>query len=577
MQAGVPGAPYRSTLRISWGERMEQHDYAQELPQTPPEGLIPWLEKKGYLQEHVIWYKAAWVYDPLTGQRERMAQLHCSACGQTMYVHRVEAEGCHVGYSTSHFGYLDPESGHPVTGGNHVRCPMCGCAAQALHIGRGRGGHHGKSAWPLTVTRVGSRLALVGWCVEKFISCQGEEHISCQRYEAYVVEERKVVRLMGYLRCLSAISFFGHWEQRKTCLDNWGEAGLVFPWDKRLLIGSTAENSKLDLYMHAAKEPYPVTYLRLWQRHRNIENLITQGCGALVGEMIRAESYRYSYERAKGVPKLAEICWKEQRPAKMLGLTGEEFRFCREMHWTPEDLGFYRLCREQGVGLRLPEDLEDCRAVRLFWCRRILEEGRVPLMRAVRYLKRQKMRDKRADGSILEDYWNIARGEGYDLSDEHVRFPKDLLRAHDRVAEERRVREEARQARKQEEKNRQLQKAFSARLEELAPLAWKHSGILIRPCAAPEELDAEGKALNHCVATYKNKHAGGKSAIFFLRRAAEPDKPWFTLELELAGLTVLQNRGKCNCDRTKAVEAFEKAWLEHIRSMRRTKKGKGAA
>lgn len=198
-------------------------------------------------------------------------------------------------------------------------------------------------------------------------------------------------------------------------------------------------------------------------------------------------------------------------------------------------------------------------------------------MRAVRYLKRQKKRDKRADGGILEDYWNIARGEGYDLSDEHVRFPKDLLRAHDRVVEERRVREEARQARKREEHNRQLQKTFSARLEELAPLAWKHGGILIRPCAAPEELDAEGKALNHCVATYKNKHAGGKSAIFFLRRAAEPDKPWFTLELELAGLTVLQNRGKCNCDRTKAVEAFEKAWLEHIRSMRRTKKGKGAA
>lgn len=540
---------------------MEQHDYAAELPQEPPEGLIPWLQKQGKLQEHVIWYKAAWVHDPLTGQRKRMAQLRCSACGDTMYAGRIPNPG-HT------FGYVDPESGHPVSHGNHVRCPMCGCAAEALHVGRGRGGRYGKEYWPLTITRVGDRLALVGWCVGKYISCEGVERISCRQYEAYVVEERKVVRLMGYIKCLSTVSFFGHWEQRRNCLDNWGEADLVYPWDRRLLIGSTAENSKLDLYMRAAKEPYPVTYLRLWQRHRNIENLIMQGCGALVGEMIRAESYRYSYERARGVPQLAEINWKEKRPAKMLGLSGEEFRFCREFKWTPEELQFYRLCRERGIRLRVPEDLDDCKAAGLHWCRWVIEQERAPLLRTVRYLKRQRTKDRRADRHILDDYWRIARGEGYDLADEHVRFPKDLLRAHDRVAEERRVREEARQARDRAEKNEKLREAFAARLEALAPLAWQQGGILIRPCAAPEELDAEGRALSHCVATYKDKHASGKTAIFFVRKASEPDKPWFTLELNLSDFTVLQNRGKCNCARTKAVEAFEAAWLEHIRPMK---------
>ena len=543
---------------------MEQHDYAAELPQEPPEGLIPWLQKKGKLQEHVIWYKAAWVHDPLTGQRKRMAQLRCSACGDTMYADRIPNPG-HT------FGYVDPESGHPVSSGNHVRCPMCGCAAEALHVGRGRGGRYGKEYWPLTITRLGDRLALVGWCVGKYISCEGVERISCRQYEAYVVEERKVVRLMGYIKCLSTVSFFGHWEQRRNCLDNWGEADLVYPWDRRLLIGSTAENSKLDLYMRAAKEPYPVTYLRLWQRHRNIENLIMQGCGALVGEMIRAESYRYSYERARGVPQLAEINWKEKRPAKMLGLSGEEFRFCRALKWTPEELQFYRLCRETGIRLRVPEDLDDCKAAGLHWCRWVIEQERAPLLRTVRYLKRQRTKDRRADGHILDDYWRIAKSEGYDLADEHVRFPKDLLLAHDRVAEERRVREEARQVRDRAEKNEKLREAFAARLEALAPLAWQQGGILIRPCAAPEELDAEGRALSHCVATYKDKHASGKTAIFFVRKASEPDKPWFTLELNLSDFTVLQNRGKCNCARTKAVEAFEAAWLEHIRPMKRQK------
>ena len=550
---------------------MEQHDYAAELPQEPPEGLIPWLQKQGKLQEHVIWYKAAWVHDPLTGQRKRMAELRCSACGKTMYSDRIPNPG-------NTFGYFDPESGHPVSNGNHVRCPMCGCSAEALHIGRGQGGHYGKRYWPLTIIRVGDKLALVGWCVGKFISKSGEEHIYFDQYEAYVVEEHKVVRLMGYLKCLSAISFFGHWEQRKTCLDNWGEADLVYPWDRRLLIGSTAENSKLDLYMKAAKEPYPVTYLRLWQRHRNIENLVTQGCGALVGEMIRDESYRYSYERARGVPKLPEINWKEKRPARMLGLSKEEFRSCRQFKWTTEELQFYRLCREKGIKLRIPEDLEDCKAARLHWCRRMVEKEKAPLLRTVRYLKRQSTKDRRVDGHILEDYWRMARVEGYDLTDEHVRFPKDLLRAHDRVAEERRIREEAQQARDRAEKNKKLQEAFAKQMEALAPLAWKHGGILIRPCGAPEELDTEGKTLSHCVATYKDKHAGGKTAIFFLRRATEPDKPWYTLELKLDDFTVIQNRGKCNCGRTKAVEAFEAAWLEHIRPMKQQKKkGKGAA
>lgn len=548
---------------------MEQRDYAAELPQEPPEGLVPWLQKQGKLQEHVIWYKAAWVHDPLTGQRKRMAQLRCSACGDTMYAGRIPNPG-HT------FGYVDPESGHPVSHGNHVRCPMCGCAAEALHVGRGRGGRYGKEYWPLTITRLGDRLALVGWCVGKYISCEGVERISCRQYEAYVVEERKVVRLMGYIKCLSTVSFFGHWEQRRNCLDNWGEADLVYPWDRRLLIGSTAENSKLDLYMRAAKEPCPVTYLRLWQRHRNIENLIMQGCGALVGEMIRAESYRYSYERARGVPQLAEINWKEKRPAKMLGLSGEEFRFCRAFKWTTEELQFYRLCRETGIRLRVPEDLDDCKAAGLYWCRWVIEQERAPLLRTVRYLKRQRTKDRRADRHILDDYWRIARGEGYDLADEHVRFPKDLLRAHDRVAEERRVREEARQARDRAEKNEKLREAFAARLEALAPLAWQQGGILIRPCAAPEELDAEGRALSHCVATYKDKHASGKTAIFFVRKASEPDKPWFTLELNLSDFTVLQNRGKCNCARPKAVEAFEAAWLEHIRPMKK-KKGNDAA
>ena len=58
----------------------------------------------------------------------------------------------------------------------------------------------------------------------------------------------------------------------------------------------------------------------------------------------------------------------------------------------------------------------------------------------------------------------------------------------------------------------------------------------------------------------------GQTAIFFLRREEDPDKPWYTLELDEKELTVKQNRGFQNCARTAEVEAFEKKWVAWLRA-----------
>lgn len=553
---------------------MEQRDYSKDLPLEPPEGLIPWLKSKGKFGSHMIRYKAARVLDPLTDQWEKAVELKCSGCGQTMYAARVEAGGCHNSCAPAPFGYLDPVTKHAVISGNKVHCPMCECSAEAVHVTNCRYGRTLANEWPMTVERLEDKLVLIGWYVSQDVDRDNVETISVRPYEAYVVEQKKVVQLMGYMKCMSTISFFGHWEQRKTCLDNWGNAPVVYPWDPAILEGSTAENSKLDLYMKQEKEKYPVTYLRVWQRHRNIENLVVQGCGFLVGELIRSESYRYSYQRARGVPKLDEIRWKEVRPSKMLGLDKDAFQFCRDMKWELTTLIFYRNCMENGVKLRLPEDLKDCIDAKTWWCNRILEEG-LPMMRCVRYLKKQKALDMRADNNILDDYWVIARREGYDLDDDHVRFPKNLMREHDRLVQEQRLREEAERRKEREEQNRKLKEGFKKRAKELKRFNWTRGSLLIRLCEVPEELDQEGKALNHCVATYKNSHAEGQRVIFFIRKVKEPDKPYFTLELNVKDLLVVQNRGKCNCSRTKQVEEFETAWLEHIRALGKEKKKRG--
>ena len=107
---------------------------------------------------------------------------------------------------------------------------------------------------------------------------------------------------------------------------------------------------------------------------------------------------------------------------------------------------------------------------------------------------------------------------------------------------------------------------FRIRRKQLARYAFQWRGLLIRPAASQRELVEEGDALKHCVGTYAKDHANGKTAIFFVRRAKEPKKSYYTLELDEGKLTVRQNRGRRNCARTKEVEEFEAVWLAWIRA-----------
>lgn len=107
---------------------------------------------------------------------------------------------------------------------------------------------------------------------------------------------------------------------------------------------------------------------------------------------------------------------------------------------------------------------------------------------------------------------------------------------------------------------------FRVRRRLLKKYTYVAHGLLIRPAASQRELTAEGDALHHCVGTYGERHAAGKTAIFFIRRMDRPRESYFTLELDEKKLEVRQNRGNHNCSRTPEVEAFEREWLEWVRA-----------
>lgn len=563
----------------------EERDYAALLPRTPPEGMVSWLMGRGHLLEHCLIYRHEYAPNPATGRRVRAVRLTCTACGESTLAERVSGEvDCRYGRVT--FGFAHPDTGETICTGEKTTCPMCGAEVRAEHVSLLDRGFNFHGVFCLTVGRVEDCLTLTRWYLEKRFTAAGEEKVVVYAYEAAVVEQTRLVRMSGCFQCMGGTTWYEKWQQRRKFLNKIDKAGNVFPYDPALLTGSTAENSALDRYLRdCGEEAHPASYLRLWQKRRHVENLVVQGAARLVNEMLRAEaeaaqySGRYYSSRSySAIPRLRDVNWRERRPAQMLGLTKDEFRECVRMGWDTMALNLYRQAGARGIRLALPADMEDCIAAGSLWCIRQMEDGNRFLYSA-RYLRRQRSKHPdeavRLDGNYLSDYWSMAQRVGMDLTDEHLRYPRDIVAAHDRALEadqERRRRADAELARKQAElaakKEAEQRVQFSVLAERLAPLAWEADGILIRCAATPEELTEEGRALSHCVGGYRAVHAIGKKPIFFIRRAAEPDKPWYTLQLDLARRSVIQNRGKCNCAETEEVVRFKEKWLEHIRGIR---------
>lgn len=563
----------------------EQRDYSKLLDLEPPADAVDILRKRGAFKKQYLIYRAAYYTDPLTGIKEKGVKVTCSACGESFLAEYIKTNCCNPQYAPAPFGFQHPETGEAIFANQNSLCPCCGTETTAAHIGQMPRGIN-QDVWCMSFGRIEDKLVAYCWYINRNIDKEAESHYKSWPYEAYVFEKKKTVRLMGYQKVCTAITLYGHWEQRKTALDCFGEVGCdhILPYSFNSIKGTTCENSKLDMYLNENVTAYPISYLRAWQKHPQLENLITSGFAKLVNEMINDDCKRYGYPPSKGVPKMASINWKEKRPAAMLGLTKEEFNILRGMDVKELELHAYKELRDMEP-VKLPEALELIRANKPSETLQIMHtamRGNVSVLRVLRYMENQKRRGnirKSETTGFLYDYWRMAAQTGRNLNDISVLLPKNLKFSHDSVDAEIKTADAIKKAKEREKEINARAEKFAERAEELQKYVWERDGILIRPAVDEKELIAEGELLHHCVARYAAQICSGSTAIFFIRRAEEPDKPWYTLELEEKGLTVRQNRGSHNCDRTPEIEEFEAAWIEHLKEMRtkKTKKGEYAA
>lgn len=169
------------------------------------------------------------------------------------------------------------------------------------------------------------------------------------------------------------------------------------------------------------------------------------------------------------------------------------------------------------------------------------------------------------------DYIRWLEEMGYDMQNEYNLYPKDFVRAHDEKSKEY-VKFQDKRAKEAEERfNRVLEKLHEKTID-AEPMRLQMNGLFIRLPRQLDELKTEGEYLHHCVGTYRDKVAEGKTMIFFIRRLAEPGKPYYTLEWKGQ---VIQCRGSHNCDMTPEVKAFVKMFQEKMVAYEKLENGMG--
>lgn len=93
-------------------------------------------------------------------------------------------------------------------------------------------------------------------------------------------------------------------------------------------------------------------------------------------------------------------------------------------------------------------------------------------------------------------------------------------------------------------KNRALDERFAMLYEKRLKMLEDDGTYMIAMPKCSSDLTLEGSHLHHCVGGYARSVADGNTAIYFLRKSAEPNVPWLTVEVR--NKRCQQIHGSCN-------------------------------
>ncbi len=166
------------------------------------------------------------------------------------------------------------------------------------------------------------------------------------------------------------------------------------------------------------------------------------------------------------------------------------------------------------------------------------------------------------------DYLESAVKLEYDLTKEVVTMPKKLKQAHDTAyktvllkKDEIEAKEQAKLKGKENIKLSKLAKKLTGLYEKrkLKYVFSDNNFCIIQPECVQDIID-EGKALEHCVGGYADRHADGKLTILFLRNINTPETSYQTIEMKNEGMRQIQGY-KNKSPLSNLANEFLRKWL----------------
>lgn len=277
------------------------------------------------------------------------------------------------------------------------------------------------------------------------------------------------------------------------------------------------------------------------------------------------------------------IDWSKPDVRKAMGMTGPELRDVIAEKPPMEALELRNLARRwlgkrwtirEAVDFTRQWDHNVAGRYVLSFCRRY----KLDPDRLVRYLEHQQVIDPDLPWAdipdvfqIYKDYIEMAWQMGMCMEHGKVLWPDDLHKAHNGLIKPFESRQEGILSELPMEKGTINGAARREKYE------FEMDGLRIRFPLTASAIIYEGKALNHCVAGYAERHIKGVLTILFLRRSSEPNKPYVTIEMD--GNRIVQVHGYNNDRGAESprvtYKKFFDTWLTWLKAgSKRDKDGK---
>ena len=546
---------------------------AKNLPEEPPKALLDWTRKNlaGELGDEYLLHTSERVrvspsfgdllaYDGNPPARSVWAsRCLCTNCQEEFLTHKVSGADA-IRLYTGEDGVIYPADlgveycGYEgyivdVFDGEQLTCPNCLANVTLMHSRKVRGGRK-KQIMVVSMENIGQYTAIILWLMARTISEYGFSSYSGIPADAYVLDEN------GHIAHYSKIRWGGSFSCEKP-KKNWElKPGVIDNLDKRYLDWGSINNKKVGSYLYKvfpdvagttgektglteflmADGWWPLTYLKLWQKSKGIENLVKAGQASLVTDIIRT-AYRFSYDVIAEAAKYLDL--KEVKPNRMLRMNKDDFRQLqkRNISLTVDDYELYRSYRRSGGKLSMLDVLKYRKKFGKSGIRTAVDmmhkyrDG--DLDRLCRYMEKQGL--KCSEIGLLYDTRKTAKEFAGDraLSYEQL-WPRRLLEAHDRLM---RMKREAEAAKNAAEKEKQAA-GFIGVIERYGCLEWTDGELCVRLPLSAQDLIYEGEVLCHCVGGYAAPHVSGKHTIFFIRHYRRPERPYYTLDIDMTGRPV---------------------------------------